>query len=57
VNHVLHYLSGTVEYELLYEGSGGVRLTRVTNVDWVGCAKDRKSTSGCFFIIGLSIIS
>jgi hypothetical protein len=55
--HVLHYLSGTMEYGLLYERSGGMRLVGLTNVDWVGCAEDRKSTSGCYFSIGSGIIS
>jgi hypothetical protein len=26
-----------VEYELLYERSGGVRLAGFTDVDWAGC--------------------
>jgi hypothetical protein len=57
VKHVLRYLSGTVEYGLLYECSGGVRLTGFTDADWVGCAEDKKSTLGCCFSIGSSIIS
>jgi hypothetical protein len=56
VKHLLHYLRGTMEYRLLYERSDGVRLAGFTNVDWAGCAKDRKSTSGCCFNIGSSII-
>jgi hypothetical protein len=55
--HVLRYLRGTMEYGLLYECSGGVRLVGFTDVDWEACAKDRKSTSGCCFSIGLDIIS
>jgi hypothetical protein len=57
VKHVLRYLRGTVEYGLLYERSGGVTLAGFTDVDWAGCAEDRKSTSGCCFSIGSSIIS
>jgi hypothetical protein len=57
VKHVLRYLSGTVEYGLLYERSGGVRLAGFTDVDWAGCAEDKKSTSGCCFSIGSGIIS
>jgi hypothetical protein len=34
-----------------------VRLAGFTDVDWVGCAEDRKSTSGCCFNIGSGIIS
>jgi hypothetical protein len=55
--HVLRYLRGIVEYELLYERSGGVKLAGFTDVDWAGCAEDMKSTSGCCFSIGSSIIS
>jgi hypothetical protein len=44
VKHVLRYLRGTVEYGLLYEPSGGVRLADFIDVDWAGCAKDIKST-------------
>jgi hypothetical protein len=54
--HVLRYLRGTMEYGLLYEHSGGVRLAGFIDVDWAGCAEDKKSTSSCFSI-GLSIIS
>jgi hypothetical protein len=57
VKHVLHCLRGTVEYGLLYECSGGVRLAGFTDVDWEGCSEDKKSTSGCCFNIGLGIIS
>jgi hypothetical protein len=52
MNHVLHYLRGTMEYGLLYERSGGVRLAGLTYVDWAGCIEDRKSTLGCCFNIG-----
>jgi hypothetical protein len=54
--HVLHYLRGTVEYGLLYECSGGVRLVGFTDADWVGCVEDMKRTSGCCFNIGSGII-
>jgi hypothetical protein len=46
-----------VEYDLLYERSGGVRLEGFTDADWAGCAVDKKSTSGCCFNIGSDIIS
>jgi hypothetical protein len=54
--HVLRYLRGTVEYGLLYEQSGEVRLAGYTIVDWEGCAEDMKSTSGCCFSIGSGVI-
>jgi hypothetical protein len=55
--HVLQYLRGIVEYRLLYEHSGGVRLVVFTDVNWDGGAEDRKSTLGFCFSIGLGIIS
>jgi hypothetical protein len=57
VNHMLCYLRGTLDYGLLYERSGGVALVGFTNVDWEGCAENRKITSTCFFSIGSGIIS
>jgi hypothetical protein len=57
VKHVLSYLRGKVEYGLLYECSGGVKLTGFTDVDLAGYAEDRKSTSGCCSNIGSGIIS
>jgi hypothetical protein len=57
VKHVFWYLRGTVEYGLLFEHSGGVRLEGFIDVDWARCAEDRKSTSRCCFSIGLGIIS
>jgi hypothetical protein len=55
--HVLRYLRGTMEYGLLYERSGGVRLAEFTDANWVGCTEDRKSTSCCYFNIGSGIIT
>jgi hypothetical protein len=57
VKHLLSYLRGTMEYRLLYEHSGGVRLAGFTDAVWDGCAEDRKSTSGCCFNIESCIIS
>jgi len=57
VKHVLCYLRGTLEYELLYERSGGVKLVGFIDADWEGCAEENKSTLGCCFNIGSSIIS
>jgi hypothetical protein len=57
LKHVLRYLRGTVEYGLLYDSNGAVRLESFTDVDWAGCVEDRKRTSGCCFSIGSGIIS
>jgi hypothetical protein len=44
LKQVLCYLRGTMEYEILYEHSGGVTLASFTDVDWAGCAEDMNST-------------
>ena len=49
--HILHYIRGTVQYGLVHERRGSVQLAGFIDVDWVGCVEDRKSTSGCCFII------
>jgi hypothetical protein len=55
--HVLKYLRGTMEYGLRYLGDGEVKLQGYINLDWVGSAADRKSTSRCCFSLGLVMIS
>jgi hypothetical protein len=55
--HVLRYLRGTVRYGLRYVSGGEVRLQEYTNSEWAGSAVDRKSTLGCFLILGLAMIS
>ena len=57
VKHVLRYIRGTVEYELVYERSGGIQLAGFIDVDWEGCVEDQKSTSSCCFNIGLRVVS
>ena len=55
--HILHYLQGTVDFGLDYRQGDGVRLARYTDSDWAGCASDRKSTSGCYFGLGSTVVS
>ena len=55
--HVLRYIAGTVDYGLYYVRGDGVRLVGYSDSDWVGCASDRKSTSGCCFGLGLAVVS
>jgi hypothetical protein len=57
VKHVLMYLRGTMEYGLRYLGGDGVELQGYSNSDWIGSLIDRKSTSGCYFILGLTMIT
>jgi hypothetical protein len=55
--HVLRYLRGTMEYGLRYLGGDGVRLQGYTDSDWAGSEADRKSTSGCCFNLGSTVIT
>ena len=54
--HILRYIRGTVEYGLIYERRGSIQLAGFTDVDWVGCVEDRRSTLGCFNI-GSGVVS
>ena len=54
--HVLRYLQGTLDFGLDYIHSDGVRLTSFTDSDWAGSVSDRKSTSGCCFGLGSTIV-
>ena len=40
VKHVLHYIRGTVEYELVNERSGSVQLAGFTNAGWARCVEE-----------------
>jgi hypothetical protein len=55
--HVLEYLMGTVDYGIRYLEDGEVKMQGYSNSDWVGSATGRKSTSRCFFSLGLGMIS
>ena len=55
--HILRYLRGTIDYGLRYEANQKINLEVYVDSDWVGSAIDRKSTSRCFFSMGLCVIS
>ena len=55
--HVLHYLSGTVDFGLDYRRSEGIRLVGYTDLDWAGSVAERKSTSRCCFSLGSTAVS
>lgn len=54
--HVLRYLHGAINLSLRYI-FGDVRIHGYIDVDWVGNAIDRKSTSRCCFSLGSAMIS
>jgi hypothetical protein len=55
--HVLRYLKGTVDYGLRYVSDREIRLQGYADSDWAGSVADRKSTSGCCFSLGSTMIS
>ena len=55
--HILRYLKGTVYYGLKYEANQKINLEGYVDLDWAGSAIDMKSTSGCCFSMGSSVIS
>jgi hypothetical protein len=55
--HVLKYLRGIMEYGLIYLGDGEVKMQMYQDLDWLGSATHRKSTLGCYFSLGSTMIS
>ena len=55
--HILRYLKGTVDYGLKYDANLKINLEGYVDSNWVGSAIDNKSTLGCFFSMGLGVIS
>ena len=56
VKHIMRYLQGTLNYGLKYE-RGSLDLHGFTDLDWGKSIKVKKSTSGCCFSLGSSMIS
>ena len=57
VKHVMRYLKGTIDLGLYYGRDHDYRLYEYTDLDWVGSAIDRKSTSGGCYCLGSAMIS
>ena len=57
VKNMLRYLEGTIDYGLRYVGDCEFGLVGYTNLDWAGSVMDRKSTSGCCFNLGSTVIA
>ena len=55
--HVLRYLKGTLDYGLRYVADCEFILVGNIDSDWAGSIIDRKSTSGCCFILGSVVIA
>ena len=57
VKHVLRYLKGTIDYGLRYVADCEFGLVGYMDSDWAGSVTDRKSTSGCCFNLGSTVIA
>ena len=57
IKRIFRYLQGTAHYGLRYRKRKSFTLTTYTNEDWASCMDDRKSTSGCAFYLGKSLVS
>jgi hypothetical protein len=55
--HVMRYLKGTINYGLRYALYHEISPQGFTNLDWVDSVADHKSTSGCCFSMGSTMIS
>ena len=55
--HILRYLKGTIDYVIKYEANQKINLEGYADSNWVGTSIDRKSTSRCYFSMGLGVIS
>src|SRR5712692_4802831 len=55
--HILRYLRGTIDYGFKYDANQKINLEGYVDSDWAGSAIDKKSTSGCCFSMGSSVIS
>ena len=57
VKHVLRYLRGIVGYGLRYTSSSDLTLVGYSDFDWTGSVEDQKSTFGCCFNLGSTMVS
>ena len=57
VKHILRYPKGTIDYGLKYDANKKFNLDDYVDSEWEGSVADRKSTLGCYFSMGLGVIS
>jgi hypothetical protein len=57
VKRIFQYLKGTTKYGLWYPTGNQLYLYSFTDVDWVGCVDDSKSTSGATFFLGGCLVN
>ena len=57
VKRIFKYLKGTLDFGLWYPKGNDMTLIAYSDVDWVGCVDDRKSTSGTNLFLGGCLVS
>nr|KYP72519.1 hypothetical protein KK1_005109 [Cajanus cajan] len=57
VKRILRYLQGTREFGLFYKKGEKSNLLGFTDSDYAGYQDDRKSTSGCVFMLSTGAVS
>jgi hypothetical protein len=55
--HVMRYLKGTIDYGFRYDLDREISLEGFIDSDWARSVADWKSTSGCCFSMGSTMIS
>jgi len=54
---ILRYVSGSLDFGVLYTKVSNVRLYKFLDSDWAGCLDDRRSTYRRLFSLGSGTIS
>ena len=57
VKRIICYVNGTFDYGIWYSRDSNDCLVGYSDVDWVGCVDNRKSTSGECFYLGNNLVS
>jgi hypothetical protein len=57
IKHVMRYLKDTMDYGFKYVADNEINLLGYSDSDWVGSVANQKSTLGCCFTLGFSMIS
>jgi hypothetical protein len=55
--NILRYLKATIDYGCIYTSNQEIILHVYADSDWVGSVADQKSTSGCCFGLGSTVIA
>ncbi|XP_059663402.1 secreted RxLR effector protein 161-like [Cornus florida] len=54
---ILRYVKGTISYGLHYIFSSTLSITAFSDANWGGSLPDKKSTSGCCYLLGSNLVS